>query len=195
MCGPRSTYGLLRRRDDWPSRLQHFFANNHEQEFVSILVTLGIPQSFTVEMQRAAKHNDLFELTWWNCSAVLSRKHKILTIYCLNVTLFSALGTSQVVSSGCSRKEKANQSSLSIRWHCHGYVSVSHKLGADLVLKVQPGIIISQVPLITDVSKQARPCVILHSANTFLHQNVIISELIHLVLNVLFSWILHINTI
>lgn len=57
MCGPRSTYGLLRRRDDWPSRLQHFFANNHEQEFVSILVTLGIPQSFTVEMQRAAKHN------------------------------------------------------------------------------------------------------------------------------------------
>uniref|UniRef100_A0A8C6UNA4 DNA (cytosine-5-)-methyltransferase n=1 Tax=Neogobius melanostomus TaxID=47308 RepID=A0A8C6UNA4_9GOBI len=33
MCGPRNTYGLLRRRDDWPSRLQHFFANNHEQEF------------------------------------------------------------------------------------------------------------------------------------------------------------------
>ncbi|XP_075893769.1 DNA (cytosine-5-)-methyltransferase 3 alpha a isoform X9 [Nelusetta ayraudi] len=33
MCGPRNTYGLLRRRDDWPSRLQHFFANNHEQDF------------------------------------------------------------------------------------------------------------------------------------------------------------------
>lgn len=33
MCGSRSTYGLLRRRDDWPCRLQHFFANNHEQEF------------------------------------------------------------------------------------------------------------------------------------------------------------------
>ncbi|XP_014884258.1 DNA (cytosine-5)-methyltransferase 3A-like isoform X6 [Poecilia latipinna] len=33
MCGPKSTYGLLRRRDDWPIRLQHFFANNHEQEF------------------------------------------------------------------------------------------------------------------------------------------------------------------
>uniref|UniRef100_A0A8C5I9I7 DNA (cytosine-5-)-methyltransferase n=1 Tax=Gouania willdenowi TaxID=441366 RepID=A0A8C5I9I7_GOUWI len=33
MCGPRNTYGLLRRRDDWPSRLQHFFANNHEMEF------------------------------------------------------------------------------------------------------------------------------------------------------------------
>uniref|UniRef100_A0A7N6F9P9 DNA (cytosine-5-)-methyltransferase n=1 Tax=Anabas testudineus TaxID=64144 RepID=A0A7N6F9P9_ANATE len=33
MCGPRSTYGLLRRREDWPCRLQHFFANNHEQEF------------------------------------------------------------------------------------------------------------------------------------------------------------------
>ncbi|XP_077443354.1 DNA (cytosine-5)-methyltransferase 3A-like isoform X4 [Stigmatopora argus] len=33
MCGPRNTYGLLRRRDDWPCRLQHFFANNHEQDF------------------------------------------------------------------------------------------------------------------------------------------------------------------
>lgn len=88
----------------------------------------------------------------WNCSAVLSGKHKILTIYCQNLTLFSALGTRQVVSSSFSRKEKANQSSLSIRWHCHGYVSVSHKLGADLVLKVQPGILISQVSLITETS-------------------------------------------
>ncbi|XP_068433607.1 DNA (cytosine-5)-methyltransferase 3A-like isoform X2 [Clinocottus analis] len=33
MCGPRNAYGLLRRRDDWPCRLQHFFANNHEQNF------------------------------------------------------------------------------------------------------------------------------------------------------------------
>uniref|UniRef100_A0A3Q3FVU5 DNA (cytosine-5-)-methyltransferase n=1 Tax=Labrus bergylta TaxID=56723 RepID=A0A3Q3FVU5_9LABR len=33
MCGSRGSYGLLRRRDDWPCRLQHFFANNHEQEF------------------------------------------------------------------------------------------------------------------------------------------------------------------
>ncbi|XP_062292709.1 DNA (cytosine-5)-methyltransferase 3A-like isoform X5 [Scomber scombrus] len=33
MCGPRNIHGLLRRRDDWPCRLQHFFANNHEQEF------------------------------------------------------------------------------------------------------------------------------------------------------------------
>uniref|UniRef100_A0A8C3AZV9 DNA (cytosine-5-)-methyltransferase n=1 Tax=Cyclopterus lumpus TaxID=8103 RepID=A0A8C3AZV9_CYCLU len=33
MCGPRNTFGLLRRRDDWPCRLQHFFANNHEQNF------------------------------------------------------------------------------------------------------------------------------------------------------------------
>ncbi|XP_062267112.1 DNA (cytosine-5)-methyltransferase 3A-like isoform X1 [Platichthys flesus] len=33
MCGPRNTHGLLRRRDDWPCRLQHFFANNHEQDF------------------------------------------------------------------------------------------------------------------------------------------------------------------
>lgn len=35
MCGHKGTYGLLRRRDDWPSRLQMFFANNHDQEFVS----------------------------------------------------------------------------------------------------------------------------------------------------------------
>ncbi|CAB1350403.1 unnamed protein product, partial [Coregonus sp. 'balchen'] len=33
MCETDNTHGLLRRRDDWPSRLQVFFANNHEQEF------------------------------------------------------------------------------------------------------------------------------------------------------------------
>ncbi|KAM6954169.1 DNA (cytosine-5-)-methyltransferase 3 alpha a isoform 2-T2 [Aplochiton taeniatus] len=33
MCGPCHTHGLLRRRDDWPGRLQVFFANNHEQDF------------------------------------------------------------------------------------------------------------------------------------------------------------------
>ncbi|XP_075057191.1 DNA (cytosine-5)-methyltransferase 3A isoform X2 [Mixophyes fleayi] len=33
MCGHKGIYGLLRRRDDWPSRLQLFFANNHDQEF------------------------------------------------------------------------------------------------------------------------------------------------------------------
>ncbi|KAG7460792.1 hypothetical protein MATL_G00202640 [Megalops atlanticus] len=33
MCGHKSLYGLLRRRDDWPCRLQHFFANNHDQDF------------------------------------------------------------------------------------------------------------------------------------------------------------------
>lgn len=36
MCGHKGTYGLLRRREDWPSRLQMFFANNHDQEFVSV---------------------------------------------------------------------------------------------------------------------------------------------------------------
>lgn len=35
MCGHKGVYGLLRRREDWPSRLQMFFANNHDQEFVS----------------------------------------------------------------------------------------------------------------------------------------------------------------
>lgn len=33
MCGHKGVYGLLRRRDDWPNRLQLFFANNHDQEF------------------------------------------------------------------------------------------------------------------------------------------------------------------
>ncbi|KPP70556.1 DNA (cytosine-5)-methyltransferase 3A-like [Scleropages formosus] len=51
MCGHRNVYGLLRRRDDWPCRLQHFFANNHDQDFVSVLcrssfrLPLGRPDS------------------------------------------------------------------------------------------------------------------------------------------------------
>ncbi|XP_062378727.1 DNA (cytosine-5)-methyltransferase 3A-like [Sardina pilchardus] len=33
MCGRTGLYGLLVRRTDWPCRLQHFFANNHDQNF------------------------------------------------------------------------------------------------------------------------------------------------------------------
>ncbi|XP_076604172.1 DNA (cytosine-5)-methyltransferase 3A isoform X4 [Chaetodon auriga] len=33
MCCQKSVFGLLGRRADWPSRLQHFFANNHDQDF------------------------------------------------------------------------------------------------------------------------------------------------------------------
>ncbi|XP_049452763.1 DNA (cytosine-5)-methyltransferase 3A isoform X2 [Epinephelus fuscoguttatus] len=33
MCSQRGVFGLLGRRTDWPSRLQHFFANNHDQDF------------------------------------------------------------------------------------------------------------------------------------------------------------------
>ncbi|XP_038656029.1 DNA (cytosine-5)-methyltransferase 3A isoform X9 [Scyliorhinus canicula] len=33
MCNHKGIFGLLRRREDWPVRLQHFFANNHDQEF------------------------------------------------------------------------------------------------------------------------------------------------------------------
>ncbi|KAK3563061.1 hypothetical protein QTP86_015863, partial [Hemibagrus guttatus] len=33
MCGQKPQFGLLERRADWPSRLQHFFANNHDQDF------------------------------------------------------------------------------------------------------------------------------------------------------------------
>ncbi|MEE6473510.1 hypothetical protein FKM82_010052 [Ascaphus truei] len=35
MCDHKGIYGLLRRRDDWPSRMQLFYSNNHDQEFVS----------------------------------------------------------------------------------------------------------------------------------------------------------------
>lgn len=35
MCSSKGVFGMLRRRDDWTSRLQLFFANNHDQEFVS----------------------------------------------------------------------------------------------------------------------------------------------------------------
>ncbi|XP_068607920.1 DNA (cytosine-5)-methyltransferase 3A-like isoform X2 [Brachionichthys hirsutus] len=35
MCGPKGSFGLLGRRADWPSRLQLFFANNHDQDFES----------------------------------------------------------------------------------------------------------------------------------------------------------------
>ncbi|KAM6913131.1 DNA (cytosine-5)-methyltransferase 3A isoform 3-T3 [Xenentodon cancila] len=38
MCCQKGAFGLLERRTDWPSRLQHFFANNHEQDFVSNLL-------------------------------------------------------------------------------------------------------------------------------------------------------------
>ncbi|CAD7679105.1 unnamed protein product [Nyctereutes procyonoides] len=43
MCGHKGTYGLLWRRDDWPSRLQMFFANNHDQEFYPMKVYLPVP--------------------------------------------------------------------------------------------------------------------------------------------------------
>ncbi|XP_041828369.1 DNA (cytosine-5)-methyltransferase 3A isoform X4 [Melanotaenia boesemani] len=33
MCSQKGGFGLLERRTDWPSRLQHFFANNHDQDF------------------------------------------------------------------------------------------------------------------------------------------------------------------
>ncbi|XP_075451002.1 DNA (cytosine-5)-methyltransferase 3A-like [Ascaphus truei] len=33
MCDHKGIYGLLRRRDDWPSRMQLFYSNNHDQEF------------------------------------------------------------------------------------------------------------------------------------------------------------------
>ncbi|XP_041810587.1 DNA (cytosine-5)-methyltransferase 3A isoform X3 [Chelmon rostratus] len=33
MCCQKGVFGLLGRRTDWPSRLQHFFANNHDQDF------------------------------------------------------------------------------------------------------------------------------------------------------------------
>ncbi|KAM8834138.1 DNA (cytosine-5)-methyltransferase 3A-like [Synchiropus picturatus] len=33
MCCQKNMSGMLERRSDWPCRLQHFFANNHDQDF------------------------------------------------------------------------------------------------------------------------------------------------------------------
>ncbi|XP_075879326.1 DNA (cytosine-5)-methyltransferase 3A-like isoform X3 [Nelusetta ayraudi] len=33
MCSQKGAFGLLGRRSDWPCRLQHFFAKNHDQDF------------------------------------------------------------------------------------------------------------------------------------------------------------------
>uniref|UniRef100_A0A4W4FVD1 DNA (cytosine-5-)-methyltransferase n=1 Tax=Electrophorus electricus TaxID=8005 RepID=A0A4W4FVD1_ELEEL len=43
MCGSRTVFGLLRRRDDWTSRLQLFFANNHDQDFESPKLFTPVP--------------------------------------------------------------------------------------------------------------------------------------------------------
>lgn len=55
MCGHKGTYGLLRRREDWPSRLQMFFANNHDQEFVSAglgLLWSSLPSGGQAQLKR-----------------------------------------------------------------------------------------------------------------------------------------------
>ncbi|XP_016353374.1 DNA (cytosine-5)-methyltransferase 3A-like isoform X4 [Sinocyclocheilus anshuiensis] len=43
MCCTRNVFGLLRRRDDWTSRLQLFFANNHDQDFEPLKLYSPIP--------------------------------------------------------------------------------------------------------------------------------------------------------
>ncbi|XP_030054491.1 LOW QUALITY PROTEIN: DNA (cytosine-5)-methyltransferase 3A-like [Microcaecilia unicolor] len=43
ICGHKGIYDLLKRRDDWPFRLQMFFANNHDQEFDPPKLYLPIP--------------------------------------------------------------------------------------------------------------------------------------------------------
>uniref|UniRef100_A0A8C1WU35 DNA (cytosine-5-)-methyltransferase 3 alpha a n=1 Tax=Cyprinus carpio TaxID=7962 RepID=A0A8C1WU35_CYPCA len=43
MCCTRNVFGLLRRRDDWTSRLQLFFANNHDQEFEPLKLYSPVP--------------------------------------------------------------------------------------------------------------------------------------------------------
>lgn len=47
MCSQKGAFGLLGRRSDWPCRLQHFFAKNHDQDFVSLIsfafLTLKVP--------------------------------------------------------------------------------------------------------------------------------------------------------
>lgn len=89
MCGPRNTYGLLRRRDDWPCRLQHFFANNHEQEFVSFFLL--------VRWHGSSPGWSLNSPPWFHLVA----------------------GAPQIICSCGSWEETANQSPLLVWWHRH----------------------------------------------------------------------------
>ncbi|CDQ91250.1 unnamed protein product [Oncorhynchus mykiss] len=49
MCekGQKGVFGLLERHTDWPCRLQHFFANNHDQDFVSSTSVLAVCEVHT----------------------------------------------------------------------------------------------------------------------------------------------------
>ena len=64
MCSQKGVFGLLGRRGDWPSRLQHFFANNHDQDFVSCAL-------LRARKCRTAAEVLLWVLTppllWWCC--------------------------------------------------------------------------------------------------------------------------------
>ncbi|XP_053316522.1 DNA (cytosine-5)-methyltransferase 3A-like [Spea bombifrons] len=43
MCDRRGSHGLLRRRDDWPSRLREILSNSHDQEFDPPKLYLPLP--------------------------------------------------------------------------------------------------------------------------------------------------------
>lgn len=64
MCGHKGTYGLLRRRDDWPSRLQMFFANNHDQEFVSAGPGLPLLAPYLSEPEGRRSHQEGMGAGW-----------------------------------------------------------------------------------------------------------------------------------
>ena len=54
MCekGQKGVFGLLERHTDWPCRLQHFFANNHDQDFVSSTSVLAVCVKFTPKSKK-----------------------------------------------------------------------------------------------------------------------------------------------
>lgn len=108
-----------------------------------------------MEMQRAAKHNELNDEDF---DHLLSKSDLVL---CLRNQPNCILQL---------QPKRESQSEFSL---CSmALPRVRQCVGAGLVPKVQPGILISQVPLITDVTTKARLCVISHNANTFLHQNI-----------------------
>lgn len=183
MCGPRSIYGLLRRRDDWPSRLQHFFANNHEQEFVSILT---IPQRF----DSGNANNCRTRWTVWTAPVELQQQSSLENIQLghllskSNLVLFFRNQPSCILQFQQKRESQSEfspysmalpqvclqQSTITSFTRFNGLLAefcnmvlnelqfstndvVSYKPGAHLVLKVHQES--SQLPLIIDVSERA----------------------------------------
>lgn len=105
MCGQKPQYGLLERRADWPNRLQHFFANNHDQDFVS---NVGVVLKFY-------KKNGICDYSWlifkqeWSIISKVVANSEVSTIHLKTFSL----------ASRCIVQVKSNRQSE--KWQCSLY--------------------------------------------------------------------------